>query len=153
MKVKQECQLCLGIPSHAYYLFINTQLFPSLFQQGAWPKATDHARQTAFSSFPCHLRKPNKSSLGQRSQSSQEQDPNCSAQPYSATWRGSQTSTFKTLLEVHTHAFCMNTSLHLSLSPFPAWSRRHDCPAGAISACWDLLLLRRPPCKACTWLP
>lgn len=117
--------------------------------------ATGHARQTVFSSFPRHLSKPNKSSLGQRSHCSQERDPNCSAQPYSLP-RGEG----RWLLPLkhywkftHTLAFCLKTGLHVSLSPFPAWSRSHDSPAGATSARRDLLLPRRPPHKACAWLP
>lgn len=38
--MKQECQFWLGVTCHAPQSFINTRLFSSLFQQGAWPKAT-----------------------------------------------------------------------------------------------------------------
>lgn len=63
-------------------------------------------------------------------------------------WRESQTSTFKTSLEVHAHALCVNPSLHLSLNSFPEWSRRRDCPAGATLARSHFSLPRQAPCKA-----
>lgn len=143
--MNQECRFWSGVPRHAHQSFMDTRLFSSLFQQGAWPKTTDCPRQRAFLSFPCHLGKPNKSFLGPCFQSFQGCNPNCSTQ---TEWRGSQTSTFKTSLEVHTHTLCMNPSLHLNLNPFPEWSRRRDCPAGATLACSDLLLPRQAPCKA-----
>lgn len=67
----------------------------------------------------------------------------------SATWRESKHYWKHT----HTVAFCVKTGLHVSLSPFPARSRRHDSPAGATSVRWDLLMPRQPPCKARAWLP
>lgn len=54
----------------------------------------------------------------------------------------------KTSLEVHTHTLCISPSLHLSLNPFPEWSRRSDCPAGETLARSDLSLPRQAPCKA-----
>lgn len=97
--MNQECQFWPGVPCHARQLSVNPRLFSSLFQQRAWPKATDSPRQRAFLSFPCHSGKPNKSSLGQSSQSFQEHNPNYSTQTDYST----QTSNFKTSLEVHTH--------------------------------------------------
>lgn len=78
--MNQECQFWSGAPCRARHSFMNTRLFSSLFQQGAWPKATDSPRQRAFQSFPSHSGKPNKSSLGQCSQNFQEHNPNCSTQ-------------------------------------------------------------------------
>lgn len=143
--MNQECQSWPGVPCHTHQSFMNTRLFSSLFQQEAWPKATDKSQAKSFSVFSLPLWKTKQIIFGStfpELSGTQSKLPN--------TERVKRVTDFhlKTSLKVHTHTLCMNPSSHSSLSSFPEWSGRRDCPAGATLAHSDLSLPRQAPCKA-----